>query len=137
MIIKRITTTLTLIALTFGISCTTQLNAMSSRAITNVIELATAPIITKIVNVYILKNTTLSTTSALTYGISAVAAGHIIEMVYKHLIEHKILDKKNTKKTLRDTLGSSKIFGTDIDHQRLLREVITTILLSLGLYLGT
>ncbi|MFA6527872.1 MAG: hypothetical protein WCT20_05615 [Candidatus Babeliales bacterium] len=96
---------------------------------TNVIDAAIFTIAAKVINDYALKGGELSLQGSLGYGIGAWLLGELTEMVYKEVYKHF------SEQSLRQELGESDFFSVQIDHQRLLRRLITGALLVLMLSL--
>ena len=95
---------------------------------TNAIDVVVFTAAAKIVNDCLLQHSELSLEASICYGAGSWLCGEIAETVCKKI--YKILIKQN----LRAALGASSVFGVEIDHQRLMRRLVTLIPLFVQLY---
>lgn len=90
---------------------------------TNVGDAMLFTIITQIINEYLVKNPEkLSIWSSAKIGVASWLTGELLETIYKTIY------KKYSGQNLRDLLGQSKPLGLTVDHQRLLRRTISTVI---------
>ncbi|KKP24842.1 MAG: hypothetical protein SZ59_C0001G0160 [candidate division TM6 bacterium GW2011_GWF2_28_16] len=93
------------------------------RLMTNLGDAMLFTIITQVINEYLVNNPEkLSLWSSAKIGVASWLTGELLETIYKTIY------KKYSNQNLRDLLGNSKFLGLTIDHQRLLRRAISTII---------
>lgn len=106
------------------------LKTFINQRLTNAFDVVIFSISAKVISDYLDKYNacSLPPKGCLFAGTCAWMIGELAEIIYKKSYEHI------THKNLRKTLGKSEIYGIEIDHQRLLRRIISLIILFIPLY---